>query len=349
MKERLLYVGSYAAKDEEGITGYRFQYDEGKLEKRFGMAGIANPSFLTLNSDRTRLYAVSEASDGDGIVASFAIHESSGELILLNKRTTYGSAPCHVMLDGEEEFLVVTNYLGGNVVLYRVEKDGSIGPIADNVAHEGHGPRSDRQEKAHPHSSIMDPSNRYVIVADLGIDKLVHYRLDREAGKLILHRETVTASGAGPRHLAFHSGGRLLYVLNELDCTVAVYSFRAEDSELVRIQIISALPESFDGENTSADIHVTGCGRYLYASNRGHDSIVVYRIDDEGLLALVEHVPSGGRIPRNFALAPDDQFLLAANQDTHEVVVFRIDPETGRLLETSHIINGAAPVCIQFV
>lgn len=349
MSGRIIYVGAYTGEDEEGITAFQLQNDGGKLKRLHGIAGIANPSFLTLNADRTRLYAVSEAPDGDGYIASFAINSKDGELTLLNKQSSRGSAPCHVTLDGEEQYLVVTNYSGGNVVLYPVEVDGTVGAAAQIIAHSGQGPRHDRQEKAHPHSSIMSPDNEYVIVADLGIDKLVHYRLDRKAGKLIFHRETEVLPGAGPRHLVYHPNGEVLYALNELDSTIAVYNYAAADSTLESIQTITALPESFHGENTSADIHLTSCGRFLYASNRGHDSIAVFRVDAVGLLALIEHVPSGGRIPRNFALTADDQFLLAANQDSHSIVVYAVHSETGQLLDLEHNLNIESPVCIRFL
>lgn len=349
MCERMLYVGAYAGRDEEGITALQFQENDGKLERLHGIAGLANPSFLTLNADRTRLYAVSEAADGDGSIASFAINGGQGELTLLNRQSSHGSAPCHVTLDGKEQFLIVTNYSGGNVVLYPVEADGAVGPAADIIAHIGQGPRRDRQEKAHPHSSIMSPDNNYVIVADLGIDKLLQYRLDREAGKLIFQRETEALPGAGPRHMVFHPDGRMLYVLNELDSTLTAFKYDAANAALEAVQTIAALPESFRGDNTSADIHLTNDGRFLYASNRGHDSIAIFRIDAAGLPALIGHVPSGGRTPRNFALTHDDRFLLAANQDSGNIVVYAVHSETGQLVDTGQHIDTAAPVCIQFV
>jgi 6-phosphogluconolactonase len=339
------FVGSYAAKDAEGITLVGLDTATGEMERIAGKTGIANSSFLILNQNRTRLYAVSETDPQPGSVASFAV-DASGGLNLMNEEPTLGGAPCHVTLSEGEKYLVVVNYNGGNVVLFPIDEAGSVGPMADNIRHSGRGPREDRQEGAHPHSSIIDPTGRFAIVADLGTDKLVHYRIDYGEGRLIPECETTASPGAGPRHLAFHPSGKFLYVVNELNSTITVYRYEGGDTALEPLQSISTLPESFSGDNTCADIHLTSGGRFLYASNRGHDSIAGFRVGVDGLLEPVGITTSGGRTPRNFAVTPDDRYLLAANQQSDCIVSYRIDADTGQLLATGHRIEIAAPVCI---
>jgi 6-phosphogluconolactonase len=346
----LFYVGTYASKEKEGIALCRLDGGTGRLEKIAGAAGMENPSFLAVNGARNRLYAVGETSDPrTESVASFAIDPYKGEITLLNQRSSFGAAPCHVALDGPERFLVVVNYNEGNICLFPIAEDGEIGEIADNVLRTGHGPRADRQDKAHPHSSFIDPANGTVVVADLGTDRLAAYRLDAEEGRLVPAGETAAAPGSGPRHMALHPNGRLLYVINELNATIGVYRYGSDSAELEPLQTIGTLPASYDGPNTAADIHVSANGRFLYGSNRGHDSIAVYRIDDDGRLELIQHISSGGRTPRNFGLSPDGRYLLAANQDSDSIVAYSVDEATGRLAATGHILTIGSPVCIRFV
>ncbi|WP_274648412.1 lactonase family protein [Paenibacillus humicola] len=347
MSDQLFYVGSYASESEEGILLCRLNGETGELVKVAGTAGIENPSFLALNRSANRLYAVSETSEGH--VAGFAVDPQEGEFELLGQHPTLGAHPCHIAFARHERFAVVVNYSGGNVDVFPVQEDGSLGEMADNILHEGHGPRADRQEKAHPHSSIVDPADGTVIVADLGLDKLIRYELGGANGKLTKRSETPGTPAAGPRHMAFHPERPVLYVVNELDSTVSVYGNADRSGPLPLLQTITTLPESFEGENTCADIHLTKDGRFLYASNRGHDSITVYRTDNEGGLELVQHVSTGGRTPRNFALSNDERYLLAANQDSNRIVSFSLDGETGRLAPTGHTLEAGKPVCIRFV
>ncbi|WP_308637026.1 lactonase family protein [Paenibacillus silvisoli] len=349
MGQQLFFVGSYASKEQEGISAMVLHTEDGSITRLAGQAGILNPSFLKSNEAGTRLYVVSETGAEPGSVYSFVIHADNGELTAINELTTQGGSPCHVEFDATGKLLIVTNYTGGTLCLYGIEsEDGSL-VAADFAAHEGSGPRSDRQEGPHPHSALIDPANRYALIADLGTDELVHYAIDHDAQKLVRHHATSTPPGAGPRHMAFHPNGQVLYVINELDSTVAVYSYEAEQSQLALKQVISTLPQGYEGVTTCADIHVTGDGRFLYASNRGHDSIAAYRIESEGKLELVEITPSGGRTPRNFAISPDGRYLIAANQDTDNIVTYRINSETGALEATGHEIATGKPVCIAFV
>ncbi|SFT28564.1 lactonase family protein [Paenibacillus sp. BC26] len=348
MGQQLFFVGSYSAKEQEGISGMVLHTEDGAISRLSGQAGIYNPSFLRSNEAGTRLYVVSETGAEPGSIHSFAIHADNGELKAINEVTTQGGSPCHVEFDATGKLLVVTNYTGGNLAVYGIESEDGALVQADFAVHEGSGPRKDRQEAPHPHSSIIDPANRYVLIADLGIDQIVHYEIDHTAQKLIRRNETAMPAGAGPRHMAFHPQSPVLYVINELDSTVGVYNYEAEQSQLTVKQIISTLPEEYDGATTCADIHVTADGRFLYASNRGHDSIAVYRIVADEKLELVEITPSGGRTPRNFAISPDGQYLLAANQDSDNIVTFRIDEATGGLTPTGNVIETSKPVCISF-
>ncbi|WP_229750726.1 lactonase family protein [Paenibacillus nasutitermitis] len=340
-----VFVGSYSTKEAEGITLIELNTDSGELKRVSGTEGLDNPSYLTMNSARTRLYVVTETGDRPGNVTSFAVEPASGSLSLQNERSTLGTAACHVILDRDEQFLFVVNYSSGNICLFPVAEDGSVGPMADNVQHTGTGPQTDRQEAAHPHSAIIDPTNEYVTIADLGTDELVQYRINRDAGKLERVRQTAVAPGAGPRHMAYHPNGQLLYVVNELNSTVSVFQVQ-QNMDLELLQTIRTLPESFTGSSTCAHILVKSCGRFLYASNRGHDSIAVFRISEDGRLELVDIATSGGREPRNFTITPDDRFFLSANQLSDTLVSYWIDQDTGRLLPTGHQIGISKPVCV---
>lgn len=348
MAQQLFFVGSYSSAEQEGVSAMLLDTETGAISRVSGVAGIHNPSFLRVNKAGTHLYVVSETGAEPGSVLSYALTGDNNGLTAINETSTLGGSPCHAELDQSEQLLVVTNYSGGNFCLYTIGDDGSLS-LADTIRHEGRGPRDDRQEAPHPHSAIIDPAGRHVLVADLGTDEVVSYRIDREANKLVKQGATAVTPGAGPRHMAFHPQQPVLYVINELDSTVAVYSYEAKQSQLTLKQVISTLPESFTEETTCADIHVTADGRFLYASNRGHDSIAVYRVETGGTLALVQFVPSGGKTPRNFAISPDGQYLLSANQESSNIVTYRIDQATGELQKTGHSIGTNKPVCIAFV
>ncbi|WP_164545431.1 lactonase family protein [Paenibacillus albus] len=348
MTQQLFFVGSYSPREQEGVSAMTLDTETGAISRLSGVAGVHNPSFLRVNDAGTHLYVVSETGVEPGSVLSYALTGDNGGLTEINEASTLGGSPCHVEFDKSGQLLVVTNYTGGTFSLYALGEDGSAA-LADHIKHEGRGPRDDRQEAPHPHSAIVDPAGLYVLIADLGTDEVVSYRIDSDAKKLIKQGATAAAPGAGPRHMAFHPQQPILYVINELDSTVAVYSYEPEQSQLTLKQVISTLPESFTDETTCADIHVTADGRFLYASNRGHDSIAVYRVAEDGSLTLVQFAPSGGKTPRNFAISPDGQYLLSANQESSVIVTYRIDQATGELQPTGHSIETNKPVCIAFV
>lgn len=347
--ELLVYVGSYAKAESEGVRVYRLNTDNGSLTLQQGVAGIANPSFLSLNQEQKRLYVVSELGAALGTVTSFSVNPEDGSLAYLNEQSSFGKASCYVTVDQNSRTLILANYTSGNVTSYPIEADGKIGEAADNIQHEGSSIRPDRQGEPHPHAAVIDPSGKYACIPDLGLDQIKIYRIDYTTSKLIPHQEAQAHPGAGPRHLVFHASLPYAYVINELDSTITAYSYSEEGEILRRVQTVNALPEDFAGESTCADIHISPSGNYLYGSNRGHDSIVVYHINQaDGTLTYVEHTPTLGRTPRNFAITPDGRYLLAANQDTHTIVTFALDRESGRLTETGQIVElDTKPVCIK--
>jgi 6-phosphogluconolactonase len=246
----------------------------------------------------------------------------------------------------------VANYAGGSVSVLPIGEDGRLGELTDLVQHHGSSANPQRQKSPHPHSANLDAANRYLFVPDLGLDKIMIYRIDSPRGKLKPNDEpwARVKAGAGPRHFAFHPKGRYAYVINELDSTVTAFAFDETRGTLKEIQTVPTLPDSFTGNSTCADVHVSPSGKFLYGSNRGHDSIVIFAIDeDTGQLTYVEHEPTQGKTPRNFAIDPTGTFLLAANQNSDTVVTFRIDPVTGRLSPTGHVASVPSPVCLKLV
>lgn len=343
-----VYIGTYAAKEKTGIYQYTYDAHTGELTYADSVSGVLNPSYLTVNRTGNRLYSVSETTDDvDGGVVSFRIHPETGKLTRINEQSTKGSAPCYLETDAHSQFLVVANY-GGSACAFPLMEDGQIGTMSDWIDHAGHSIRTDRQGEPHPHSAVVSPSNQYVLVPDLGVDKVYVYKLDAETYQLTAFREISVTSGAGPRHLVFHPTGRFAYLINELDNTIIGYSVEEEIGNLKEIQTISTLPADFAGVSYAADIHITPDGKYLYGSNRGHDSIAAYAILDDGQLKLIEYKSCGGRNPRNFAIDLDGKHLLVANQDSNLVVSFKIDANTGRLMDTGHTVSVDRPVCIKF-
>jgi len=350
-----LYVGTYTDPQRPlGIGLCEFDPQEGRLRLVEAYTEIENPSFLTLSADGSRLYAVSETETYEGqeggAAVAFAVEAGTGRLTRLNIRATHGGAPCHVSLDRSGRLLMVANYLGGSVTVFPLEADGSLGAQAQLMRHEGAlGPNAERQEAPHAHSALPDPANRFALAADLGRDRLLVAAIDGAARRLEPHGEAALAPGDGPRHFVFSADGRFVYLVNELSCTVTALAYDAEAGRLDAVQSLPTLPAGFSGENTCADIHLSADGRFLYASNRGHDSIAIYAVDaDSGLLGSAGFQPTLGRTPRNFALAPGGGYLLAANQDTDNITVFRIDAATGALTDTGHALELPRPVCLVF-
>jgi 6-phosphogluconolactonase len=341
----LLYVGTYT----ESIYLVRMNRRSGKLWQVGAVDAGPNPSFVTIHPNGRVLYAVNETEQG--AVCAFAIDRGTGALTRLNQQPSQGGAPCYVSVDRSGRAVLVANYTGGNVALLPIQPDGALAP-AHVVQHTGKGPNAERQEAPHAHCILPDPSNRFVLAADLGADRVFVYRLDLD-GKSLGHVEggdAVMAPGAGPRHIAFHPTLPLVFVANELDSTVATLRFDSTRGTLSLLDARSTLPARWTGTNYPADIHVASSGRTVYASNRGHNSIAVFSVaESTGALALEQVVSTEGDWPRNFSLHPTGRWLLVANQRSDSVVVFGRDPKNGRLTPTRQRLAIPSPVCLQFL
>ncbi|NOY81244.1 MAG: lactonase family protein [Kiritimatiellaeota bacterium] len=353
---RLLFVGTYTKGDSVGIYAFRFDSATGALAFTGESAKTPNPSFLAPSPDGNFLYAVSELSgpgpNGKGALGAWRIDRTSGRLSFINRQATHGNSPCHVVLDRRGRFVFAANYGSGTLAVLPVRADGSLGPASAVVRHQGRGADPRRQRGPHAHSMLVDDDRRIAYAADLGIDKVMIHTIDFDNGKLLpadppfaqLH------PGAGPRHMALHPNGGFLYVINELDSTVTVFRRTSDTPALTAVQTISALPPDFKGKSFCADIHVHPNGRFVYGSNRGHDSVVAYRIDGTtGTLACLGHTSTRGRIPRNFAFDPTGRFLLVANQESFNIVVFRVDAKTGALEFAGQETPAPYPVCLKFL
>lgn len=353
-----VYVGTYTRPGgrAEGIYVYRMDPTSGDLTPAHTVPDVVNPSFLTLDPHHRYLYAVNEVPELDGqktgAVSAFAVNQQSGGLTFLNRQASGGTGPCHLSVEQTARYVLVANYDGGSVAMLPILGDGRLGPASCVIQHTGSSVNPQRQREAHAHSITVDPTSRYAIVADLGMDQVLVYRLDLEGGRLIPNDPpgVRVEPGAGPRHFAFHPDGRYGYLINELGSTMTAFAYDSSRGTLQPLQTLSTLPADFQGTNYCADVHVHPSGRFVYGSNRGHDSIVVYRIDEStGRLSLIGHTATGGRTPRNFALEPSGRFLFAANQNSDTIVTFRIDSTTGQLTPTGQITEVPTPVCVQVI
>jgi 6-phosphogluconolactonase len=353
-KGYLLYVGTYTDHGSKGIYAYRFDSSTGKLIS-MGLAAEADePSFVTVDSSGRYLFAVNEIANykgqSTGAVSAFAIQPETGKLSLLNQVSSRGEGPAHVTLDQTGKHVLVSNYTMGSAAVFPV-KDGRLGEATAFVQHKGSSVNPQRQAGPHAHAIALSPDNHFAIVADLGLDQLLAYSFDAAKGTLGDNPQITRASpGAGPRHLVFSADGKFLYVINELQSTVAAYAYNAATAALHELQIVSTLPEGFKGNSTAAEIQVHPSGKFLFASNRGNDSITVFTIDSNtGTLTRVETDSTDGNTPRSFAIDPTGLWLLAANQDSDKIVVFRIDRKTGHLTPTGDVVQLPSPACLTFV
>lgn len=347
----LVYFGTYTRGPNQGIFASRLDLQTGALTPPVLAAETANPSFLALHPNHRFLYAVGELNKA-GAVNAFSIDPKTGLLTLLNQQSSGGNGPCHVAVDKTGQCLLVANYGGGSVSSFPIQPDGRLGPPASFIQHQGASVNPQRQKGPHAHSVGFDPANRFAFVSDLGLDKILIYRLDPAKAIITPHdpNSAITKPGAGPRHFAVHPGARHAYVINELDSTITTFDYDATRGVLKDIQTVSTLPADFTGPNTTAEIEIHPTGKFLYGSNRGHDSIAVFAIDAAtGKLTFVEHASTQGKTPRNFAIDPTGKFLLAANQASDSVVVLRIDPQTGRLAHPGHTLSVPSPVCVTFL
>jgi len=362
-KKYFVYIGTYTAEagsTSKGIYAYRFDTDTGEIASIGVAAETANPSFLAVHPNQRFLYAVNETGNyqgqKSGAVSAFSIDHTTGKLTLLNEVASKGADPCYITVDKTGKYVLVANYTGGSVAVFPVLEDGRLGEATAFIQHTGHGADPERQEGPHAHSIDLSPDERFAIVDDLGLDETLVYRFDRAKGSLTLNDPQIYTTlakadpGAGPRHFAFNPNGKFAYVVNEIQSTVSVFSYDGSAGVLRRLQTISTYPKDFSAHNDDAEIQVHPSGKFLYASNRGHDSIAVFAIDpDKGTLTLVEYASTNGKTPRSFEIAPGGSLLFAANEKSNNIVVFSIDAKTGRLKPTGKVLDVSEPVCVKFV
>ncbi len=368
-KHRLVFIGTYTGEIVSktgqifkgmgmgmGIYVYKLDVTSG-LMKQCGLAeGVPNPSYLDIDPSRRFLYAVNELREFEdaptGAVSAFSVEPGSGRLRFLNRKPSYGTDPCHLTIDKTGRYVLVANYTSGSVCVLPIREDGSLAEATDVIQHQGSSSDPVCQSGPHAHAVTLDDTGRYAFVPDLGLDKLMVYKFDPKRGKLEPSEEPwveVTA-GAGPRQLAMHSSGGYMYLINELNSTMMAFRYDKSKGTLREIQTLSTLPKDFEGPSTCARVQISASGKFLYGSNRGHDSIVIYAIDQlNGKLTCIGHRSTQGKTPRHFAIGPAGEFLIIANQDTEDVVAFRLDPTSGGLGATGHSVDVPTPVCVKVI
>ena len=346
-----LFIGTYTSGKSKGIYVYDFNASTGKAHPISDVTS-KNPSYLALSNGGNFLYAVNENGDGNGDVSAFSFDRKSGQLQFINKQSSGGNSPCYISVNKDRNWAVVANYGGGSLSALPIQSDGSLAPIAEIIQHKGKGVDSQRQESAHVHSAFFTPDEKTVLSADLGLDKLMIYHFNESASLPLTGAKDSFAAivpGSGPRHLAFHPSKPYLYLLEEMTGTIDAFSYHSD--HLTARQRIQTTPAGFKGSKGSADIHITPNGRFLYASNRGDaDNIAIYTIDGlSGKLHSRGFQSVLGKHPRNFIIDPSGRFLLVANRDTDNIIIFRIDQQTGLLKATGEEIKIPNPVCLKLL
>jgi len=352
----LVYVGTYSQRGSQGIYVYRYDAGTGQMTPLGVAAQTKDPSFLVIHPNRKWLYAVNEGQtykgQASGGVSAFAIDRATGKLAFLNEVASRGTDPCYIALDRTGKFALVANYSSGSVAVFPVLADGRLGEASAFDQHQGSGPNHARQEGPHAHWIDLSPDNRFALNADLGLDEILVYRFDAAKGSLTPNDPPFAKvdPGAGPRHIAFAPSGKFVYVISEIKATITSFSYDPKNGVLKKLEVVPTLPPDFKGENTSAEIVIHPNGRFLYVSNRGHDSIALFAIDPKsGRLTFVAYTPTQGKEPRNFEIDPSGTRLFVANQESDNIVEFQIDPKSGRLTPSGQEFKVSAPVCIRFM
>ena len=353
----LVYFGTYTGPKSQGIYVSRLDLGTGRLTEPELAGAVASPSYVAIHPNRQFLYSVNEVNtfqgQKTGAVSAFAIESQTGKLTLLNQQSSGGGGPCHLNVDRTGKDVLVANYGGGSCAVLPIDKDGQLGKATAFIQHHGTSVKKQRQEGPHAHGIYLDAHNRFAFVPDLGLDKVMIYKFDPTAGTLTPNDPPFAslAPGSGPRHLAFHPSGQYAYVISEMLCTVTAFRYDPDRGSLEPMQTVSTLPagQQVRPSFSTAEIEVHPNGRFLYGSNRGHDTIAVFAIDPTtGKLTPIQHEPTQGKTPRGFSIDPTGRYLLAGNQDSDTVVGFRIDADTGRLSPTGQTVRVGSPVCVKF-
>jgi 6-phosphogluconolactonase len=360
--QTLAYIGTYTGGKSQGIYVFRLETQNPEAAQDVSLVplGLAvetpSPAFLEIDAKRRLVFAVNETGEFNGQptggVSAFSVDSATGKLKLLNQQSSMGSGPCHLVLDRAGRYVFVANYGSGSVAVLPIGADGRLGEVTDFVQHKGKSINPQRQEGPHAHCVTLDPANRFLFVCDLGLDKVMIYRFDAQKGKLTPNEPAFAsiAPGAGPRHMVFRPDGRFAYVVNELNSTITAFAYDASAGALQELQTVSTLPADFAGSNTCAEIAIHPSGKYVYASNRGHDSVALFRADgDKGTLTYVVAQSTGGKTPRHFGIHPAGTYLAIANQNSNTLLLCRVDETNGRLKPSGVLAEAPTPSCIQFL
>ena len=355
-KKEILYVGTYSVRGSQGIYAFTFNRAKRTLTLLQTVPSLESPSFITIHPSQKYLYSVNrgkaDVNDHGGSVSAYGIDPATGRLSGLMNKSSYGDGPCYVDVDKTGKYAFISHYGEGNITVLSLFEDGMIGGVSDAKKYVGNSINAERQQSPHVHSSAMSQDNRFLYVMDLGTDKIYIYEFNAEDGKLhpAATPEVSVVPGAGPRHLALHPSGNFAYLVEELTSTVGVFSVDKSTGALTVLQdSVKSLPDDYTEKNTSADIHTDIAGKFLYMSNRGANVLTIYSIGDDGKITLVGHQSTGGKVPRNFLVDPKGEYLFTANQDTDSIVIFRINPKTGKLTEVGKPVQVPSPVCLKMV
>lgn len=351
----LIFISAFAAGEKGAIHAFGFDSKTGSLTPKRQTTDVQHPFFLVVSPDGRFMYSIDTEKFGgseDEFVAAYAIKGRSGKLERLNQQSAKGTASCYLDIDSSGKTVVLANYSTGSVAALPVQANGSLGEATAFVQHEGSSVNPKRQKGPYAHSIVISPDNRFALAADLGIDKVLIYRLDAAASKLSANEAQASVSvepGSGPRHLTFHPNGKSVYLINELKNTVTFFAYKPKSGKLTTQQTISTLPADFDGVTHTADVKITPDGKFLYGTNRGHDSIACYRIGEDGMLSLIKIEPSLGKGPQNLLITPDGRWIICANMPGNSVVVFGINSDTGELTATGEPVSMPMPSCIRWL
>lgn len=347
----LIVVGSYAEEGQSGVYVYELDREQEALNRLDAVSGLKNPTFVGLDEEKGYAYAISEtteAGERTGEIVQFRIDTENGKLTEISRTNTIKPSTSHIDISSDGQYAAISGYHGGNIGLVKLSGDKGALRLSDEKQHEGHGADPVRQDRPHPHSAKFSSDNRFLLVADLGIDRVRTYAIEPGLEKLTPVSDALTPPGSGPRHLAFHPDGQHVYSINEVGNSITSYGYEPDTGVLTPLNTVSTLPETFAGENTTAEIALSNDGRYLYGSNRGHDSIVQFAVEPgTGSLSLVQHVSTEGGHPRHFALTPEGDYLICANRDSDNLTLFSVDPNNGKLTYTGNFATVAKPVCVK--